>query len=301
MNTEINLEYYQVFYYVAKLGSISRAAGALHLTQPAVSHIIKTLESKLGSKLFYRQPRGVELTDAGSTLLPYVSSMLSQISAGEKRILKISNLEDGDLYIGAVETAFSDGLLPLFLRRFNMAHPGIRVHLRGPNSTSILEEIASGTLDLGFAVSPVEELSDRLRFISVRETRDIFIAGEGYGRFRDRIVPLGEILAEPLICLHRGMSGRNSLEEFMKEQGQSLNPAFSVYSPTMIVPLVEAGLGIGVLIEECAKPSLASGRCFAVSSDTLLPERRLYMVVSREFQPSIACRTFLSMIEELSR
>ena len=59
MRLEINLEHYQVFYYVAKLGSISKTAEALHLTQPAVSHIIKLLEYRLGCQLFYRRSRGV--------------------------------------------------------------------------------------------------------------------------------------------------------------------------------------------------------------------------------------------------
>ena len=97
MRLEINLEHYQVFYYVAKLGSISKTAEALHLTQPAVSHIIKLLEYRLGCQLFYRRSRGVELTGNGAILLPYVSSMLNQITAGEKRITKLVNLEEGEL------------------------------------------------------------------------------------------------------------------------------------------------------------------------------------------------------------
>ncbi len=296
MKLEISLEHYQVFYYVAKLGSISKAAEALHLTQPAVSHIVKLLETRLESKLFYRRARGVELTDAGSVLLPYVSSMLSQISAGEKRIMKISQLEEGDLYIGAIETALVD-LLPGYLRRFSEKYPGIRIHIKGPSSSTILEGIINGTLDVGLVVSPVETLSSKLHFTPLSETRDVLIAGEGYEQFKNRIVPAATLLEQPIICLQKNTAGRSALEAYTKSRGIHLVPAYSVYSPTTILKLVEQGLGIGIILEDYVKEALAVGRCFEVHSEILLPERHLYMVISREFPLSNACRRFTSLIE----
>ena len=296
MRLEINLEHYQVFYYVAKLGSISKTAEALHLTQPAVSHIIKLLEYRLGCQLFYRRSRGVELTGNGAILLPYVSSMLNQITAGEKRITKLVNLEEGELYIGAIETVLAD-FLPGYIRRFSEQYPGIRIHIKGPSSMTIIEGVLNGTLDVGFVVSPVETLSSRLSFTSLYETRDIFVAGARYEEYRQRIMPLATLLQEPLICLQKHTSGRAALEAYAASTGIELKPTYSVFSPNTIIELTSRNLGIGIIMEDCVKDELQSGKLFELHAEALLPERQIYMVTSKEFPLSMACRSFISLIE----
>ena len=89
---DVNLEYYKIFYYVGKLGSITHAAESLHLSQPAVSQGIKNLEKALGSPVFVRVGKGVRLTMEGQILYQYISSAYEEILMGERKFRQMQNL-----------------------------------------------------------------------------------------------------------------------------------------------------------------------------------------------------------------
>ena len=99
-----NLEAYKVFYYVAKCGSVTKAAGELSISQPAVSQSIHQLEEQLQVRLFSRQPRGVTLTGEGRVLYDYVRSAISLIETGEEKVQQTRELMMGELVIGASDT-----------------------------------------------------------------------------------------------------------------------------------------------------------------------------------------------------
>ena len=82
---QTNLEYYKIFYYVSKYNSISLAAEALSISQPAVSQAIKHLEKDLGCALFVRMAKGVRLTKEGEMLFSYVERGYEAILSGEKK------------------------------------------------------------------------------------------------------------------------------------------------------------------------------------------------------------------------
>lgn len=118
-----NLEYYRVFYYVARCSSVTKAAAALSLSQPAVSQSIRQLEKALGSSLFVRSARGISLTAEGKILYEYVEKGYSAFLAGEKRLLQMQNLECGEITIGASDMTLRFFLLP-YLERFHEKYPG---------------------------------------------------------------------------------------------------------------------------------------------------------------------------------
>ena len=88
-----NLEYFKVFYYTARLGSVTGAAGVLSLSQPAVSQSLKALERNLGVSLFQREARGVRLTAEGQLLYSYVEKGYEQIECGVEKVTAMLNLE----------------------------------------------------------------------------------------------------------------------------------------------------------------------------------------------------------------
>ena len=109
-----NLEMYRVFYITARAGSFTKAAEELFITQPAISHAIKQLETKLGGSLFLRTPKGVKLTSEGEVLYRYISQAYNLIEAGEKKLAEIHLLEEGEIRIGAGEYAMPIFFAPLF-------------------------------------------------------------------------------------------------------------------------------------------------------------------------------------------
>lgn len=102
MESMINHELYKVFYLAAKTGSLTQAAKALYITQPSVSHAIKQLEDSFGITLFYRNSKGVALTQEGAILYSYIEQSNILISLAEKKMAELKNLEAGELKIGEV-------------------------------------------------------------------------------------------------------------------------------------------------------------------------------------------------------
>lgn len=97
-----NYELYKVFYWAAKTGSLTQAAKALYITQPSVSHAIKQLEESFGLTLFYRNSKGVALTQEGASLYSYIEQSQILISLAEEKMAALKNLDNGELGLVAV-------------------------------------------------------------------------------------------------------------------------------------------------------------------------------------------------------
>lgn len=109
----INYDYYHMFYYVAKYGSVTQAARVLFCNQPNLTRAIKTLEGELGCSLFIRNNRGVKLTPEGSRLYERVRVAFESIEAGETEIIESRNLKTGSVYVATSEVALHCVLLRL--------------------------------------------------------------------------------------------------------------------------------------------------------------------------------------------
>ena len=121
-----NLEAYKVFYYVAKCGSVTKAAGELSISQPAVSQAVKQLENTLDVSLFHRAAKGVRLTGEGELLYSYVAKGYEQIELGVKKVHQMQNMELGEVRIGASDMTLQFYLLP-YLETFHERYPNIKV------------------------------------------------------------------------------------------------------------------------------------------------------------------------------
>ena len=151
-----NLEYYRVFYYVARCSSVTKAAAALSLSQPAVSQSIRQLEKALGSSLFVRSARGISLTAEGKILYEYVEKGYSAFLAGEKRLLQMQNLECGEITIGASDMTLRFFLLP-YLERFHEKYPGVRFQITNGPTPATMGLLKEKKIDFGVVSGPLEK------------------------------------------------------------------------------------------------------------------------------------------------
>ena len=148
-----NLEYYKVFYHVAKSGSLTSAAEELAISQPAVSQSVRQLENALGTRLFVRAPRGVSLTKEGELLYGYVAKAYEQFVLGEKKLKQMLNLELGEIHIGASDMTLQFYLLP-FLERFHEKYPGIRVAVTNAPTPETLQNLQDCKIYFGVVSTP---------------------------------------------------------------------------------------------------------------------------------------------------
>lgn len=148
-----NLEYFRVFLYVARAGSVSDGARELSISQPAVSQSLKQLERQLGVELFSRASKGIKLTKEGQELYHYVEKGYDQLSIGVDKVRQMINLESGEIRIGASDMTLQFYLLP-YLERFHEKYPSIKVTVTNAPTPETLHFLEEGKIDFGIVSTP---------------------------------------------------------------------------------------------------------------------------------------------------
>src|SRR5437870_6060505 len=144
----IQLVQVEGFLEVARLGSVSRAAEALFITQPTLTARLHSLERELGAKLFQRTPRGMRLTEAGRAWVPFAERALRALVDGRDALEQTMSASAGHLMIASAP-AVSTYLLPSLLERFVAAHPRVEVSVRTGHSEDVVELVLRDEVQIG--------------------------------------------------------------------------------------------------------------------------------------------------------
>ena len=292
---DMNLEYYKIFYYVAKCRGITTAAEKLCITQPAVSQAIKQMENSLEAKLFIRTPRGVMLTPEGEMLYSYVSQGYEYILLGESKLKEMIGLERGKIQIGASDMTLQFYLLP-FLEKFHAEYPKIKVTVTNGPTPETLDYLQQGKIDFGIVSGPFAERSD-IVVEKVKKIQDVFIVGEQYQYLLERRLGYQELEKLPIICLEKDTSTRKYLDDFLRDKGVVLTPEFELATSDMIVQFVLRNLGIGCVVKEFAEKYAGSGKLFYLNFKEEIPQRDLCVVTRRKNPVSTAAETLLNIMK----
>ncbi len=291
----VNLELYKVFYTVARCGSLTKAAEELYISQPAVSQAIKQLEGQLGTPLFNRLHRGMELSaQGGEVIFEDVEKALKLLAGVEDRLEELRDSPSGTLRIGASETIFQY-LLPDRIAEYHRLYPKVRIELIEGKTPLILESLKNDRCDVGFLNLPIRDDSDLRMYERVSLLNDIFIAGKGFEELAGRTLTLGELKEYPLLLLDRNTVAREAFDAFAESMGETFTPAVEVDSWGLMKQLVERGMGIGVIPREYAIRRLREGTIFELNVTPPLPSRSVGMAVPRERSLSFSLRLFLKM------
>lgn len=294
-----HLEYYKVFYYVAKYRSLTAAAEQLAISQPAVSQAVKMLENGVGTKLFIRTSRGVRLTAEGEILARYVSKGYEQIELGEKKLAQMLDLEIGELRIGASDMTLRFYLLP-YLEQFHEQYPGIKVTVSNAPTPETLDSLLEGKIDFGVVSTPFDG-APGIEAVRVKEIEDIFIGGLKFRSYKNRMLDLQEVERLPVISLEKKTSTRKFMDAFLEENGVELNPEFELATSDMIVQFTLRNMGIGCIMREFAEEYLETGRLFALRFNKIIPRRHFCIVTDGKNPLSAAGRKLLGLISEEGR
>ncbi len=290
----VNLELYKIFYETARLGSVTAAADALFLSQPAVSQQIKLLEQALQTRLFIRSSRGVRLTPEGRVLFAQVAPAYESIRLGERKLAQMRNLESGELCIGASDMTLKFCLLP-YLERFHSAHQGIHIRVTNAPTPDTLDSLAAGRIDFGVVSGPLPD-SPSFSARPVGEIQDVFVAGSRFNALRGQTLTPVELARLPLICLEGPSSTRTGLERFFRIHGAELTPEFDLATSDLIVEFALRNLGIGCVVSDFAREALADGRLFTLALSAAPPPRSLYLVQDERFPLSLAAQQLIESI-----
>ena len=234
---------------VAQHQSVSKAANALHVTQPAVSLQLRTLEEITGAALTRKVGRSIQLTAAGEVMAEFSERILRLWEQAGDELAALGGIAGGTLRIGAVTTA--EHLLPPLLVPFTTLRPDVRLKLQVGNRVEIVNMLARQEIDLAIMGTPPRELrTNAARF--ARHPMG-FVASPGHPLMKKRKVTLADVLAANLMVRERGSGTRTAVEKLFKEAGHPLNFGSEVSSNEAIKRMVSAGLGLGFLsVHACA-------------------------------------------------
>ncbi|MFN8635592.1 MAG: LysR family transcriptional regulator, partial [Chloroflexota bacterium] len=137
----------EAFVEVVRRGTVSRAAEALNVTQPALTARLHGLERELGEVLFARSGRGVRLTDAGRAFLPHAERALLALADGRASVADLASGRAGKLVLGATGSV-SSYVLPKVLKRFRTEHPRVELTVRTGHSEQVLELVLAESVEL---------------------------------------------------------------------------------------------------------------------------------------------------------
>ncbi len=239
----ISLRQIQAFLAVAELGSFTRAAERLNMSQPALSLLVRQIEGELSLRLFDRTSRRTELTSGGREFEQVMRRLMADFDLAIDNATALASRKRGRLVIAAPPT-FSAVLLPQAIAEFQGAFPGVQIVLRD-TTDNITDLVRSGEVDLGVGtISPGEGEIDRK--VLVRDTLMLICHATSDLSRLDRI-GWRDLDGCPLIALTRESGVRHLVDTGYQRVGLEARPAFEVSSMNTALAFVEAELGITIL------------------------------------------------------
>ncbi|RJF99186.1 LysR family transcriptional regulator [Noviherbaspirillum saxi] len=228
---------------VSRHESVSRAAEALHVTQPAVSLQLRMLEEAAGTPLTRKVGRGIQLTAAGEVMVDFADRILRLWQEAADEVAALKGVISGTLRIGAITTA--EYLLPPMLVQFTTARPGVRIKLQVGNRNEIVSMLTKHEIDLAIMGTPPREL----RTNAARFARHpmAFIASPDHPLMKKKRVSLADIMDANLLVRERGSGTRTAVERLFKEAAYPLRIGSELSSNEAIKRMVVAGLGVAFL------------------------------------------------------
>jgi DNA-binding transcriptional LysR family regulator len=233
----------KVFEAVARLLSYSRAAEELHLTQPAVSTQIRTLEGHVGLPLFEQFGKKVYLTPGGAELLYFSRAIISQFRDAEEALAQFKGIEGGRLNVAVISAG--DYFFPRLLVEFARRHPGVKLNLTVHNRAELLELMTSNQADLAIMVRPPRELETVNASFAPHPY--VIVAAPDHPLAGRRAIAMDVLMREPFVVREKGSDTWNSMEDGFGAHLQRLNVALEIKSTETIKQAVIAGMGVGFL------------------------------------------------------
>ncbi len=289
----MNLHQLRIFSTVARLGSFSRAAEELHISQPSVSIQVADLERALGVDLFEQVGRRIHLTEAGRVLEDYARRILALAEEARTAVDETTGLRRGHLAVGASPTP-GTYVLPRIIGGFQERYPQISVTLEIAATGQIGERLLRNELDLGIVGGKlhvpdlqVDPFLDDELVLVVAPAHPFAAAGSAQA---------AALQDHRLILRERGSGTRDAVDEAFRGAGRPVVAAMELSSSEAIKEAVAAGLGVTLLSRVAIRTEVTTGRLVTVPMSDLVIRRRFAIVHHKDKRLSSSLRAFLEML-----
>lgn len=246
----------EAFVAVAQTLSFARACERLHMSQPALSLAIRSLEDSLGGRLLSRTTRQVRLTPEGAALLPQALQLLADWDNVRERSRQHFTLQRGHVTIAAMPS-FAGNVLPKILDEFRGQFPNIEVTVHDVIHEDVVRLVSSGRVELGFGFEP--DAASQLSFQQLFIDRFVAIVPNRSPLAELRSVSWSQLLSNNFITLQRPSTVRQLLEESLAASDIELRVGVECHQLVTVGQFVAAGLGVSVVPALCEGQMAAMG------------------------------------------
>ena len=291
----------KTFYTVADLGSFSRAAEILFLTQPAVSAQIKDLEYEYKTKLFDRVGRKIKLTRSGETLINYAKKFLDLYSESLFAVNMLKNAMDGSVKLTTSGTPGAR-LLPSLISGFKEDYPDIDFSIKTQKSISVIESIKQNQFDLGIIVCSECKL-DRQELIEKNLYKDRIVIGVSnkHSLAGRKSIKVSELSNMPLIVSAKNTVSRQVMDNFFNKHSIPYSIAYEIENISMIKTMVEKNLGIAFFSSLEIQKEVESQWLHTVEIEDVPLYRYVNVIYHKNHELSPATKAFYNFIFDPNR
>ncbi len=278
----------RVFQVVAEHLNFTRAARALHLSQPAVSMQVKQLEDAVGLPLFEHSGKKIQLTEAGREIYQYSRTIFHTFEEMEEVIAAIKGLGTGHLNIAVASTV--NYFAPRLLAAFHRSYPGIDLHLDVTNRQRLMGLLKANEIDIVLMGLPPEDIE--LEYEPFMENPLVVIAPPGHPLERVKKIPIARLGEEVFLMREEGSGTRLAMERFFAEQEVPLNAGMQMTRNEAIKQAVRAGMGLGLVSTHTIELEVETRRLVVLDVEGFPLLRHWYMVYRKGKRLSPAAMAF---------
>lgn len=284
----VDLRLVEYFVAVIDHGGVTKAAQAMYVAQPSMSQAIKSLERQVGTALFQRVGRNLELTDAGREFERSARKVMRDVAAARDRVSAVRELRAGRLLLSAIAELTLDPL-PALVYEFRQKYPDIEVHVTDPgDSAGVAAEVRGGSAEIGLATLPTR--TDALDSHPIARHQMVLAMQRQYAAELPDPVPRGLLRTLPIIrgADDRFGSDHDDQDLLPSTTEVTINSAFRQAN----WELVMAGAGIGFMPEPIAQSQLTGVEIRTIDP----PIHRDVVVLFQADQLSEAAAAFLAVL-----
>lgn len=282
----------QVFEAIARLGSFTRVAEEMHLTQPTISMQVKKLAEAVGLPLTEQVGKEIYLTDAGHELAAVCREVLGSFEHLEERINQLKGLQGGRVKLAVISTA--QYFLPQVMQSFLAQFPSINIAMEVVNKEHLLERMANNQDDLYVLGQPPEGtpvVSERLAVNPL-----VFVAQRGFDLPEDRMLTIDDLKNVPFLMREPGSGIRDQVEQVFSEMGYKPNVRMILGSNEAIRMGVMSGLGVSVVSMHTVREELRRKELRVLSVAGFPIERYWYLAWSKGKSLSLSATRFMETL-----
>ncbi len=270
---------------VADLGSFTRAAQTLHVSQPALSQQIKELEERLGAQLLDRSGRQVRPTDLGSAYLERVHRALNELDEGARAIRDVEDLSAGSLRLGITPTVAAYLIGPVS-QRFRLSYPNITLSILVSSHEEIEPALLDDKLDLGIGFGDLSP--EDIEVMPLHMERLALITSAKRSSVRKTVISATEAASTPLALLDSSFSIRRTVERYFHNEGLRPNITVEAISILALIELVRLTDLATILPENVSAAGLTT-----VKMNPAFEPRRAALLRRRNAYCSAAAKAFI--------